>query len=126
MTPGQLSMLIKVLNLTTSPNDAEALAAARKANDLLKRGTTTWEALLNSGGSVVAPDVDEGDLGGDDNAEARAIDEAFQTIFAYGNLRGSFEDFINSLHEQWQHRRSLSPRQKRSLFEAAERERGKR
>lgn len=40
--------LLKILMLTTSPNDHEALAAIRKANEILSAGKTTWRGLLNA------------------------------------------------------------------------------
>lgn len=127
MTPGQLSMLVKVLNLTTSPNDAEALAAARKANDLLKRGSTSWEQLLGNGGATTPMfDEDDGSLGGRDDAEARAIDAAFEEVFKLGDLRGSFEDFMDSIYQQWKEKHSLSPKQRAALFRAAENARERR
>ncbi|UYN93094.1 MAG: hypothetical protein KIT25_13545 [Enhydrobacter sp.] len=38
--------LAKLLNLTLSQHDAEALAAIRKSNDLLRQHRTTWDAIL--------------------------------------------------------------------------------
>jgi hypothetical protein len=38
--------LIKLLNLTGSENDAEALSAIRRSNVLLRRHRTTWAELL--------------------------------------------------------------------------------
>jgi hypothetical protein len=38
--------LIKLLMLTTSDNDAEALSAIRHANQLLKRTGSTWAAVI--------------------------------------------------------------------------------
>ena len=40
--------LIKILNLTNSPVDGEALSAARFANQLLNNEGLTWENLLNN------------------------------------------------------------------------------
>lgn len=117
-------MLVKVLNLTTSPNDSEALAAARKANDLLKRGSTSWEQLLGNGGATTPMfDEDDGSL---DDPEARAIDAAFEEVFKLGDLRGSFEDFIDSIYQQWKENHSLSPKQRAALFRAAENARERR
>ena len=39
--------LVKLLNLTRSSNDAEALSAIRKANDLISTYDTGWDELLN-------------------------------------------------------------------------------
>jgi hypothetical protein len=38
--------LIKLLNMTGSEHDAEALSAIRRSNALLRRHRTTWEELL--------------------------------------------------------------------------------
>lgn len=40
------TLLAKLLSLTDSRNDAEALAAIRKANELLRFEGTTWPAVL--------------------------------------------------------------------------------
>lgn len=48
MTPDDLERLIKVLGLTTSDQDGEALSAIRRANEILKRGGTTWAQLLGA------------------------------------------------------------------------------
>lgn len=40
--------LIKILKLTTSENDAEALSAMRLANDILKRNNITWDIVITS------------------------------------------------------------------------------
>jgi hypothetical protein len=42
-----LDTLIKLLNLTTSPVDAERLAAIHHANAMLTRAGCTWETLLS-------------------------------------------------------------------------------
>jgi hypothetical protein len=40
-------LLLKLLGLSTSANDAEALSAIRKANELMARSGWTWEMLLH-------------------------------------------------------------------------------
>src|SRR5713101_6237128 len=40
------SRLVKLLNITESQHDAEALAAIRRSNDLLRRSKTSWVELL--------------------------------------------------------------------------------
>lgn len=40
------ALLLKFLNMTTSPADGEALTAMRKANELLRSAGWTWEMLL--------------------------------------------------------------------------------
>lgn len=44
--PPNLGLLIKLMKLTASPNDAEALLAVRKANEQLLKFGGDWERLL--------------------------------------------------------------------------------
>ena len=39
-------LLIKLMGMTTSSNDAEALVALRKANELLKSAGWDWQKLI--------------------------------------------------------------------------------
>lgn len=48
-----LSKLIKLLKLTTSDNNAEALLAMRKANDELRKLNLDWEGLLKGKITVI-------------------------------------------------------------------------
>ena len=47
-------LLIKLLKMSTSPNDGEALIAVRKANELLKSAGWDWEKLVNGKIKVIA------------------------------------------------------------------------
>lgn len=58
MTPNEtnqpsLTLLIKLLKMTTSSSDAEALVAARKANAELKKFGGDWESLLRGKVTVI-------------------------------------------------------------------------
>ncbi len=54
-----LELLIKLLKLTTSPNDGEALSAIRRANVQLSKVGGDWDALLRSRVTLIAdPFVD--------------------------------------------------------------------
>lgn len=50
----KLDTLIKVLLMTTSDNNSEALAAVRRANVMLRNASTDWEKLLRGKVTVVA------------------------------------------------------------------------
>lgn len=52
MTPEDKTKLAKVLNLTQSTVDGEALAAIRMGNTLLKKYNTDWVGFINSSGSI--------------------------------------------------------------------------
>lgn len=47
-----IELLIKVLNLTTSDNDGEALSAMRKANAILKTHGVLWDSVLKAPASA--------------------------------------------------------------------------
>lgn len=47
-------LLIKLLKMTTSPNDAESLVALRKANELLRSAGWDWEKLVRGKITVIA------------------------------------------------------------------------
>jgi len=51
--PPNLGLLIKLLKLTTSSSDAEALSAMRKANEQLAKFGGCWERLLTSHVTVI-------------------------------------------------------------------------
>ncbi len=55
------TLLAKLLSMTDSQHDAEALAAIRKANQLLRFGATTWSDVLQTSEfetpRLSAPDV---------------------------------------------------------------------
>lgn len=51
-----LSLLIKLLKMTTSSNDAEALLAVRKANEQLQKFGGDWERLLRSRVTIIGAD----------------------------------------------------------------------
>lgn len=45
MTDKEVRLLVKLLSLTMSDNDFEALTAIRKANELLKRYNLSWKDM---------------------------------------------------------------------------------
>lgn len=49
-----LGLLIKLLKMTTSANDAEALMAMRKANEQLAKFGGDWESLLRGKVTIIA------------------------------------------------------------------------
>jgi hypothetical protein len=49
-----LPLLIKLMKLTSSPNDSEALSAVRKANEQLAKFGGDWERLLLGKVTVIA------------------------------------------------------------------------
>lgn len=121
--------LAKLLALTTSDNDAEALAAMRKANEIVKGENLTWaevvtvdaQPLINIMVQRRTPattpvDGDDKDWSPPHLAEATIIDPMFRAIYA--TPRTGSEDFwkwLDSVHEQWRTKQRLSPGQYQAL-----------
>lgn len=55
-------LLVKLLNMTDSSHDGEALAAIRRSNVLLKQGKTTWRELLAAEATAKADADGQGDV----------------------------------------------------------------
>jgi hypothetical protein len=53
-----LNLLTKILGLLSSPNDHEALQAARRADAMVRAAGTSWAALLAQGATAGGGDVD--------------------------------------------------------------------
>ncbi len=107
---GQLK---KLMTLSTSDNDHEALACLRQATSLLARNGYTWEMALSRVISVVA-EVEPAPGGGDDDLEA-AFDLALR------NASGEFRGVLNSIREQYHARGFVSDRQRAVVIGAADR-----
>jgi hypothetical protein len=117
MKLSDFNLLKKLLNMTESPVDAEALAAIRKANDLLKRADVNWDRVMNrmvtldvemagAGTSAGAGDVEEDDM---ESIFQKAIDQS----------SGGFHETILSIYAQWQRTSSISARQREVVLKAA-------
>jgi hypothetical protein len=121
MSAKDVDMLSKLLMLTTSPHDGEALVALRKATGLLLRHDINWGEFVR--GKVIvaepsqarakakprAPDVE-------DEADGADLGMMFQHLLA--TTHGSFRDFVSDVHAQWESRGRLSPRQREAIVNA--------
>lgn len=135
MTLKDFRQLEKLMQMTTSDNDAEALSALRMANNLLKRYDYTWSSAfqrlvkIDSG----VPDVEDGvatiprdqdhrpprrEMVADLQLKNR-IDEAF-AVLSDARLGPNTQNFIDSLYEQWEKRGFLTEKQQAALFKNAD------
>ncbi len=107
--------LAKVLGMLGSSHDGEALAAARRANAMIRGASLSWQDLINSPPLVV---VEDGDI--DDGEMVAACVEADER--AIFNPRES--EFLRSIASQLRRNRRLSEKQRdwlASLYERASR-----
>lgn len=112
----QLALLRKLLAMTTSANDAEALVAVRKANAIMKTHAFTWDDLF---ARTVTVDAAEPEPEAPSEAALRdKINESFD--YLRGRDLGNFTDFIESIEKQWLGKKYLTPGQRKPLFDAVE------
>lgn len=136
-------LLIKLMMMTTSPNDGEALTAMRKANAMLAEANVNWAEFL-SAVKTTNERVDQTfrtppsqrqarrDAGrNDDNAfsdvgkgapaqkfdDAAVIDPMFEEAFK--NASGGFRDFVDSVHQWWEEKHFLTEKQYYAIKRAA-------
>lgn len=111
--------LKKLMALTTSDNDSEALAAMRKANEVVKRSDTTWPNILNRVIKIEA-EVEPGPDLTPQMANAADIDRWFEVVEGK-KIGGGFARFLADIKRQWYDDHWLSKAQVAALKGAAER-----
>lgn len=118
-------MFLKLMNLTTSSFDNEALSAIRMANAVLARTNQTWDDLLHNKIVMIAPPQESRPKSGQSNvikhADASEIDAYFDAL-SQRNL-GTFQEWIDSVHDWWESKGYLTERQYETLKKAAQRRR---
>ena len=129
-------ILIKMLGMTGSKHDGEALVAIRKANAILIENNLSWEDLLTSSSqpsrsSYATPPSKRKSQStaswGDVNAAARddqhndsdEIDKLFEAAYDNMTPRSSFYEFIESVHTFWTERGYLTTAQYQAIKRAA-------
>jgi hypothetical protein len=127
------AQFVKLMMMTTSSHDQEALTAIRKANAILASANVNWEEFLGAVDEVKASstrhansDSDFSDINGSSSyrgsgacSDASLIDPMFEQAFANVRPGSSFRDFIESIHEWWETRGYLTQRQFQALRKAA-------
>lgn len=136
-------LLIKLMMLTTSDNDGEALTALRKANKILAAAKVNWAELLGDrkvDNSFRVPPSKRADppssprprprppepkwesFGDDERFTGPEINEYFDKIARRKNLTEGFGAFIESVHTWWDVRGYLTKKQYDTIRKTAERD----
>lgn len=117
MKLADFNKLQKLMAMTASDNDGEALNALRAANAILKKYDITWERVFKR---LVTVEIEEApseppSSAARDIALEAALDKALKSS------SGGFRDFLLSLQAQWHEKGWLSPAQREAVFKAARR-----
>lgn len=135
-----IELLIKLLGMTGSSFDGEAIAAMRKANQILKEANMSWADIIKPPATArqmhqstyVKPEYEhfaepkpwEGARGQQSSANAgdrKAIEFMFEKIFkdkSFENSKPEYREMMHSIHRQWASSGRLSPKQ-RTVIENA-------
>lgn len=122
--------LIKLLMMTTSVNDAEALVAIRMANTMLKEARQDWQSLLGVGSSrpPVPPrprqpsrPMGRGVFETEPPRKYTDPDIPRMLKSLLRDTKGSFRDFLLSIEENWNEKEYLTRGQYEALVNAYER-----
>lgn len=98
----------KLMMLTTSPHDGEALVALRKANAMLAAMNNNWEDFIQS---RVKMTKEAPEPSGEFHREVDEINDMFEYLDRSVPIRSSFREFVDSLHEWWEENEFLTDKQ---------------
>jgi hypothetical protein len=121
------AQFIKLMMMTTSSHDQEALTAIRKANAILASANVNWEEFLNATEAAAAKtNTNSGftSYGSQFSrqtsfTDAAEIDPLFDRAFANVSSGASFRHFLESIHEWWENKGYLTEKQLQALRKAA-------
>ena len=135
------ALFVRLMMMTTSPNDNEALVAMRKANAVLASANVNWAEFLsalsasqkyvdnefrkppsqrrrNTSTDNVFSDIGKSSSSLHKFDDANEIDPMFEDAFS--NASGSFANFLESVHEWWIEKGFLTEKQYYAVKRAAE------
>lgn len=125
MSVDQLTRFIKLMGMTGSSFDGEALNALRMATSILNEAGHNWEELIRGRVTVERPQQASMQSNPYSNRkvfrDAEEIDECFK-ILLEGHLSESFRKFVESVHDWWLKNHYLTEAQYKAIRSAAERQ----
>lgn len=104
--------LIKLLNLTQSDSDPEALSAIRKANEIVRENKVLWNSLIKcpsekfcSHTKLAPKDLQVVD------------DETIDELLEHPKLKDTAREFVESLKEFYESKKFLTARQEEIFWQ---------
>ena len=114
---------IKLMKMTTSNQDNEALVALRKANAIMMESNLDWEQLLKSKVTVKSdvPQTAANQATGVIYNNADEINAMFAALFKKVLPGSSFRAFIDDVHKWWESKGFLTEKQYNAILKSYER-----
>lgn len=122
MQAQKFEKFIKLMMMTTSPNDGECLTAVRMANAALMEANLNWDEFLR-GKAKITGDTASGQAsyGGKKYQNAVEIEAMLNSVLATIKRGTSFFTFIESLNDWWEANGFLTEKQYSALRKVYER-----
>ena len=119
MQAQKFEKFIKLMMMTTSPNDGEVLNAVRMANAALIEANLNWDEFLRGKARITGdtPTVHSGKKY--DNASE--INQMFDAVLQNVKPGSSFFKFLESIHDWWDVKGWLTEKQYNALRKTYER-----
>jgi hypothetical protein len=129
---------VKLMMLTTSEHDHEALVAIRKANAMLAQANVNWEEFLTAVEATrqqAAPskpqtrsanrseDFEDVGQSGGKYTDADTINHLFDQAYRQTSSTSSFREFLDSVHTYWEVNGYLTKAQFEAIQRSASRRR---
>ena len=123
MQASKFEKFIKLMKMTTSPNDGECLNATRMANALLLEANLDWEDFLRGKATVVSGDGASLKSVNSDKKYTNSIeiDGMLNSVLSSINRGTSFYKFMESLRDWWESNQFLTEKQYNALRKCYER-----
>jgi len=123
MQSSKFEKFIKLMKMTTSPNEGEALNAVRMANAILLEANLDWEDFLRGKAQIVhkAEGGKAAAFSGKKFTNSVEIESMLNTVMDNINRGTSFYKFIKSLRDWWDSNKFLTEKQYNALRKTYER-----
>lgn len=123
MKAAEFEKFIKLMMMTASDQDQEALTALRMANSILASLNRNWEEVLRGKVMVQGSSSYSPPNNFVKHDDAKDIDPMFETLMREVSPHSSFREFIEDVHKYWEQRGYLTDNQYKALKRAVERTR---
>ncbi|KKM21580.1 hypothetical protein LCGC14_1633980 [marine sediment metagenome] len=122
MQAPKFEKFIKLMKITTSPSEGEAVNAIRMANSLLLEANLDWDDFLRGKAKIVGGSVSsQTTYSGKKYTNSNEIESMLEAVLNNVRSGTSFRAFIESLRDWWESNQFLTEKQYNALRKTYER-----
>ena len=122
MQAPKFEKFIKLMKMTTSPSEGEALNAIRMANALLLEANLDWDDFLRGKAKIVGgPASTQTTYSGKKYTNSNEIESMLEAVLNNVRSGTSFRAFLESLRDWWEANQFLTEKQYNALRKTYER-----